>query len=178
MSETESQKEISQKSVLTQIQNRAIIVSSQGEVKSHLKPSVTEPQSQDRGSSQIRDSQASSCAASQGQVLIQAQLASQNNVSSQSTVASQGQAQTQARMASQHSVPSQARSVSSQPIKPTLSELPSQKSVSSSQGAVSPQKRKRSEIIADMPSLAAVIEAGQLASSSEESQDAQQNNNE
>ena len=182
MSETESQKENSQKSVLTQIQNRAIIVSSQGEVKSHLQPSVTEPQSQDRVSSQIRDSQASSCVASQGQVLTQAQLASQNNVSSQSTVASQGQAQ--ARTASQHSVPSQAsvatqaRSVSSQPIKPTLSEIPSQKSVSSSQGAFSPQKRKRSDIIADMPSLAAVIEAGQLASSSEESQDAQQNNNE
>ena len=184
MSETESQKENSQKSVLTQIQNRAIIVSSQGEVKSHLQPSVTEPQSQDRVSSQIHDSQASSCVASQGQVLTLAQLASQNNVSSQSTVASQGQAQTQARTASQHSVPSQAsvatqaRSVSSQPIKPTLSEIPSQKSVSSSQGAVSPQKRKRSDIIADMPSLAAVIEAGQQTSSSEESQDAQQNNNE
>ena len=54
---------------MTQIQNQAIIVSSQGEVKSQL-----QTQSQDRVSSQDRGSQASSCVASQGQVLTQTQL--------------------------------------------------------------------------------------------------------
>ena len=179
MSQKESQKENSQKAVVTQIQNRAIIVSSQGEVKSQL-----QAPSQDQVSSQVQDSQANSCVASQGQVLSQAQLASQNNVSSQSTVASQGQAQTQAEMASQHnissqdSVTTQAQNVFSQPIVPTLSQISSQRSVSSSQGSVSTQKPKRSDIITDMPSLATIIEAGQLATSSEDSQDAHQNNNE
>ena len=63
MSQKESQKENSQKAVVTQIQNRAIIVSSQGEVKSQL---------QAQSSSQVQDSQANSCVASQGQVLSQA----------------------------------------------------------------------------------------------------------
>ena len=69
MSQKESQNENSQKAVLTQIQNQALIVSSQGEVKSQL-----QTQSQDRVSSQDRGSQASSCVASQGQVLTQTQL--------------------------------------------------------------------------------------------------------
>ena len=101
-----SQKEDSQKAVLTEIQNQTIIVSSQGEVKSQL-----EAQSEDRVSSQVRDSQASSCAASQGQVLSQAQLASQHSVSSQATVASQGQPRTQAsqHVSSQDSVETQAQ---------------------------------------------------------------------
>ena len=175
MSQKENQKENLQKAVLTQIQNQPIIVSSQGEVKSQL-----QAESQDRVPSQVRNSQASSCVASQGQVLTQAQLASQNNMTSQATVASQGQAQSQAQLASQYNVSSQdsvatqAQSVSSQPIAPTSS----QRSVSSSQGAVSSQKRKRDDIIADMPCLAAVIEAGQQTTSSEDSQDVQQKTNE
>ena len=83
MSQKESQKENSQKAVLTQIQNQAIIVASQGEVKSQL-----QTQSQDRVPSQDRGSQASSCVASQGQVLTQTQLATQNGVSSQGRVPS------------------------------------------------------------------------------------------
>ena len=196
MSQKENQKENLQKAVLTQIQNQPIIVSSQGEVKSQL-----QAESQDRVPSQVRNSQASSCVASQGQVLTQAQLASQTNVTSQATVASQGQAQSQAQLASQYNVSSQdsvatqcvcsstqcvcnsmrlqlnafaTRCVSSQPIAPTSS----QRSVSSSQGAVSSQKRKRDDIIADMPCLAAVIEAGQQTTSSEDSQDVQQKTNE
>ena len=86
MSQKESQKENSQKAVLTQIQNQAIIVSSQGEVKSQL-----QAKSQDRVPTQDRGSQASSCVASQGQVLTQAQLATQNGVSSQDRVSSQVQ---------------------------------------------------------------------------------------
>ena len=155
MSQKESQKENSQKAVVTQIQNRAIIVSSQGEVKSQL-----QAPSQDQVSSQVQDSQANSCVASQGQVLSQAEMASQHNISSQD------------------SVTTQAQNVFSQPIVPTLSQISSQRSVSSSQGSVSTQKPKRSDIITDMPSLAAIIEAGQLATSSEDSQDAHQNNNE
>ena len=113
-----------------------IVVSSQGE-------SQLQTQFQDRVSSQVQESQANSCVAFQGQVLTQTQLTSQNNVSSQSTVASQGQAQTEAQMASQHNVSSQdrvetqAQNVFSQPIVPTLSQISSQRSVSSSQGAVS-----------------------------------------
>jgi len=174
MSQKENQKENSQKAVLKQIQNQAIIVSPQGDVKSQL-----QAESKDRVPSQVRDSQASSCVASQGQVLTQAQLASQNNVSSQAT-ASQGQAQSQAQLTSQHnassqdSVATQAQSVSSQPIAPT----PSQRSVPSSQGAVQSQKRKRDDIIADMPCLAAIIEADQQATSSGDSQDVQQKTNE
>ena len=162
------------KAVVTQIQNRAIMVPSQGEMKSQL-----QAPSHDQVSSQVQDSQANSCVASQGQVLTQAQLASQNNVSSQAT-ASQGQAQSQAQLTSQHnassqdSVATQAQSVSSQPIAPT----PSQRSVPSSQGAVQSQKRKRDDIIADMPCLAAIIEADQQATSSGDSQDVQQKTNE
>ena len=178
MSQKEMRKENSEKAVLTQIQNQAIIVSSQGEVKSQLQAG-----SQDRVPSQVQDSQpvlqlCRSCVTSQGQVLTQAQLASQNNVSSQGTVASQGRSQTEAQLASQDSVATQARSVSSQPIVPTLSQKSSQRGVSSSQDAASSQKRKRSEIIADMPSLAAVIEAGQQSTSSEDSQNTRQKTNE
>ena len=86
MSQKESQKENSQKAVLTQIQNQAIIVASQGEVKSQL-----QTQSQDRVQSQDRGSQASSCVASQGQDLTQPQLTTQNGVSSQDRVPSQVQ---------------------------------------------------------------------------------------
>ena len=123
---------------MTQIQNRAIIVSSQGKVKSQL-----QAQSQDRVSSQVHDFKANSCVAFQDQVLTQTQLTSQNNVSSQYSVAPQGQVQTQAQMASQHnissqdSVATQVQNVFSQPIVPTLSQISSQRSVSSSQGAVS-----------------------------------------
>ena len=168
MSQKENQKENSEKAVLTQIQNRAIIISPQGEVKSQLEVTI-----EDRVSSQVRDSQASSCAASHGPVLTQAQLASQHSVSSQATVASQAQPRTQAsqHVSSQDSVKTQAQSVSSQPTVPTLSQK-------SSQGAVSSQKRKRDDIIADMPCLAAVIEAGQQTTSSEDSQDVQQKTNE
>ena len=116
MSQKEIQKENSQKSVLTQIQNQ---VSSQGEFKSHA-------QSQDEVPSQAGDSQAICFVASQ------AQLESQT-VSSQATVASQGQ--TQSQLASQQNVSTQAQSISSQPIVPPMSQLSSQRSVSSSQGA-------------------------------------------
>ena len=111
MSQKEMKKENSQKAVLAQIQNQAIIVTSQGEVKSQL-----QAESQDRVPSQVQDSQASSCVASQGQVLTQAQLASQPNVSSQDRVGTQ------------------AENVSSQPTVPTRSQ-------SSSQSAVSSRKR-------------------------------------
>ena len=106
MSQKENQKENSEKAVLTQIQNRAIIISPQGEVKSQLEVTI-----EDRVSSQVRDSQASSCAASHGPVLTQAQLASQHSVSSQATVASQGQPRTQAsqHVSSQDSVETQAQ---------------------------------------------------------------------
>ena len=129
------EKENSQKAVLTQIQNQAIIVSSQGEVKSQL-----QAESQDRAPPQDCGSQAGSCVASQGQVLTQAQLASQNGVSSQATVASHGRSQTEAQLASQPNVSSQdrvgtqAENVSSQPSNPTRSQ-------SSSQNAVSSRKR-------------------------------------
>ena len=132
MSQKIMEKENSQKTVLTQIQNQAIIVSSQGEVKSQL-----QAESQDRVPSQVQDSQASCCVASQGQVLTQAQLASQNGVSSQATVASQGDAQIQAQLASQPNVSSQGgigtqfENVSSQPTVPTRSQLSSQNAVSS-----------------------------------------------
>ena len=135
MSQKEIEKENSQKAVLTQIQNQAIIVASQGEVKSQL-----QAESQDRAPSQNCGSQAGSCIASQGQVLTQAQLASQNGVSSQATVASQGDAQTQAQLASQPNVSSQdrtgtqAENVSPQPTIPTRSQ-------SSSQSAISSRKR-------------------------------------
>ena len=125
------EKENSQKAVLTQIQNQAIIVTSQGEVKSQL-----QAESQDRAPSQA----GSCCVASQGQVLTQAQLASQNGVSSQATVASQGRSQTEAQLTSQPNVSSQdrvgtqAENVFSQPTVPTRSQ-------SSSQSAVSSRKR-------------------------------------
>ena len=187
MSQKETKKENFENPVIqisdSVIENQTIIVTSQGEVKSQL-----QAQSQDPVPSQVQDSQAvlqlcRSCVASQDQVLTQAQLASQNNVSSQGTVASQGRSQTgtqtEAQLASQNSVGTQARSVSSQPIVPTLSQkanLPSQRSVSSSQDAVSSQKRKPRDIIADMT---AIIEAGQQATSSEDSQtDARQKTNE
>ena len=189
MSQKETKKENFENPVIqisdSVIENQTIIVTSQGEVKSQL-----QAQSQDPVPSQVQDSQAvlqlcRSCVASQDQVLTQAQLASQNNVSSQGTVASQGRSQTgtqtEAQLASQNSVGTQARSVSSQPIVPTLSQkanLPSQRSVSSSQDGVSSQKRKREEIIADMPSLTAIIEAGGQSTSSEDSQDARQKTNE
>ena len=171
MTQKEMEKENSEKAVLTQIQNQAIIVSSQCEVKSQL-----QAQSQDRVPYQVQDSQ--------GQVATQAQLASQNNVPSQVTVASQDQSQTPARLASQTNVSSQenvttpARSVSSQPTVPTLSQISSQRSVSSSQGAVLSQKRKGNDIIADMPPLTAVIKADQQSTSSENSQDVRQKSNE
>ena len=81
MSQKESQKENSQKAVLTQIQNQAIIVASQGEVKSQL-----QTQSQDRVPSQDRGSQASSCVASQGQVLTQTQLQAESQDRARSQV--------------------------------------------------------------------------------------------
>ena len=142
MFQKENQKENSQKAVLTQIQNQAIIVSSQEEVKSQL-----QAESQQRVPSQVCDSQAGSCVASQGQVLTQAQLESQKNVSSQATVASQGQTQSQLasqqNVSSQDSVATQAQSVSSQPIVPPMSQLSSQRSVSSSQGAVSKDAKQK-----------------------------------
>ena len=55
MSQKESQKEDTEKAVLTPIQNQAIIIASQGEVKSQL-----QAESQDRVRSQDRSSQASS----------------------------------------------------------------------------------------------------------------------
>ena len=131
MSQKVKRKENSQKSVLAQIQNQAIIVTSQGEVKSQL-----QADSQDRAPSQA----GSCCVASQGQVLTQAQLASQNGVSSQATVASQGRSQTEAQLTSQPNVSSQdrvgtqAENVFSQPTVPTRSQ-------SSSQNAVSSRKR-------------------------------------
>ena len=183
MSQKETKKENFENPVIqisdSVIENQTIIVTSQGEVKSQL-----QAQSQDPVPSQVQDSQAvlqlcRSCVASQDQVLTQAQLASQNNVSSQGTVASQGRSQTEAQLASQNSVATQARSVSSQPIVPTLSQKSSQRSGLSSQDGVSSQKRKRSDIIADMPSLTAIIEAGQQSTSSEDSQtDARQKTNE
>ena len=78
MSQKETKKENLEKTVLTEIQNQTIIVTSQGEVKSQL-----QAQSQDPVPSQVQDSQpvlqpCRSCVASQDQVLTQAQLASQN----------------------------------------------------------------------------------------------------
>ena len=110
-----SQKENSQKVVLTQIQNQAIIVSSQGEVKSQC-----QAQSQDGVPSQVRDSRVSRCVASQSQALSQPQLASQNNVSSQSTVASQGHTQTQSQLASQQNDSSQDNVVTQPPLAATV----------------------------------------------------------
>ena len=171
MSQKEDQKENSQNTVN---------VSSKDEVKSHL-----QAQSQDRIQSQVHDPQVNSGAASQGHVLTQTQLESQNNVPSQPTVGSQDQAQTKVRLASQNSVSShdsvatQAQSVSSQPIVSTLSQISSQRSVSSSQGTVPSQKRKRG----DMLPSSALIEAAVAvilgeATSSEESQDAGQKTDE
>ena len=182
-----SQKENSQKAVLTEIQNQAIIVSSQGEVKSQL-----EAQFQDRVLSQVRDSQASSCVASQGQVLTQAQLATQNHASSQATVASQAQVQTHAPLASQDNVSSQdsvatqAQSVSFQSIVPTLSQISPQSSVTSSQVAVTSQNRRRDDtphatlieaMVADVLDQATPSQHSLLARHWE-SQDARQKNNE
>ena len=129
MSQKEMEKENSPKTVLTEIQNQTIIVSSQGEVKSQLQAA-----SQDRVPSQVQT---------------EAQLASQDSVLTQArSVSSQPIVPPPSQKSSQRSVSSSQDAASSQKGErsdiiadmPSLVTVPGQQSTSSEDSQDARQK--------------------------------------